>query len=173
MTVPKQKQRESLVVLLYSLDFHDEASEEELLEVAGEQLKLPTRTLTDSLSQAKKIRAMREELDDKLASVVVSYETHRIGMMERNILRLGLYELLYDEEIPPKVAIAEALRLSKKFATPATTRFVNALLDHIYQESLGRPVSDDALKKSIDELTETQAEVEKVIELERDTPPTD
>lgn len=60
-----------------------------------------------------------------------SYEFERIPRIERNVLRLGVYEIMYDSDIPPKVAIAEAIRLTRKFATPESATFVNAILDSI------------------------------------------
>nr|NGX48373.1 hypothetical protein [Chlamydiota bacterium] len=63
----------------------------------------------------------------------IGYELERISRIERSILRLGLYELLYTD-LPDKVAITEAIRLTRKFATAEGGAFVNALLDAIYKD---------------------------------------
>ena len=65
------------------------------------------------------------------------YDIDRIHSVERNVLRLGIYELFFDPEIPPKVAIAEAIRMSKKFGTPESVSYVNAIMDNIYKRKQG------------------------------------
>jgi N utilization substance protein B len=54
-----------------------------------------------------------------------------MAAIDRNILRLGAYEMLYDPEIPPKVAINEALELAKRYSTAQSSRFVNGILDRL------------------------------------------
>ena len=68
--------------------------------------------------------------------------------MDRNILRLGIYEVLFGnyEEVPPKVAINEAIELAKTFGGESSGRFVNGVLGTIYRE-LGEPMKDDESKK--------------------------
>ena len=65
-------------------------------------------------------------------------------MVDRNILRLGIGELMFGnyEEVPPKVAINEAIELGKSFGSDSTPRFVNGVLGTIYRE-MGEPMKDD------------------------------
>ncbi|MBX9744017.1 MAG: transcription antitermination protein NusB, partial [Chlamydiales bacterium] len=60
------------------------------------------------------------------------YVFERISRTERSILRLGTFELLFDPSIPPKVAIAEAIRICRKFGSPQSAQFVNAVLDSVF-----------------------------------------
>ena len=69
---------------------------------------------------------------------------------------MGVYELLYDESIPPKVAISEAMRLAKKFGTPESATFVNALLDAIYKSSLGEQLDVTRLSESAKQLRKSE-----------------
>jgi transcription termination factor NusB len=57
-----------------------------------------------------------------------------MAVVDRNILRLGIFELLWMEAIPPKVAINEALEVAKKFSTHESSRFLNGILDRIHKE---------------------------------------
>jgi len=71
----------------------------------------------------------------ELDALIVRYSEHwrleRMGAVDRNLLRLATYELLYQLDIPPKVVINEAVELAKKYGTEASGAFVNGLLDRI------------------------------------------
>ena len=68
------------------------------------------------------------ELDEKIDSVSKNWRTGRMGKVELAILRLALYEILYDEDVPPGVAINEAVELTKEFGDDQSPGFVNAVL---------------------------------------------
>lgn len=68
------------------------------------------------------------ELDEKINQVAEGWKTKRMGKVELTILRLALYEILYDEEIPQKVAINEAVELAKKFGGDESSSFINGIL---------------------------------------------
>ncbi len=76
-----------------------------------------------------------ERLDKIIASAAPEWPVEQINIVDRNILRLGLYELLYSkpEEVPPKVAINEAIELAKTFGGESSGRFVNGVLGAISQ----------------------------------------
>ncbi len=73
-------------------------------------------------------------IDEKIARHAEHWEIGRMPTVDRNILRLGAYELLYCPDIPPKVSLNEAVDLAKKFSTEKSGQFVNALLDKIAHE---------------------------------------
>lgn len=68
------------------------------------------------------------ELDARINQVAEGWKTRRMGKVELTILRLALYEILYDAEIPQKVAINEAVELAKKYATEADASYINGVL---------------------------------------------
>ena len=68
------------------------------------------------------------ELDARINEVAEGWKTRRMGKAELTILRLALYEILYDEEIPQKVAINEAVELTKKFGGDDSPSFINGVL---------------------------------------------
>ena len=68
------------------------------------------------------------ELDDRINAVAQGWKTRRMGKVELTILRLALYEMLYDEAVPEKVAINEAVELAKKFGQGESPAFINGVL---------------------------------------------
>jgi N utilization substance protein B len=80
----------------------------------------------------------------QLDRLIEQYSEHwrldRINMIDRNILRMALFELLYCEEIPPKVTINEAIDLGKRFGSEDSGSFINGILDRIQNEVVRKPV---------------------------------
>jgi transcription antitermination protein NusB len=90
----------------------------------------------------------RDKIDPLIEKCAPEWPLEQVTIVDRNILRLGIYELLFGnyEEVPPKVAINEAIELAKSFGGGASGRFVNGVLGTIYRE-LGEPMKDDTTKK--------------------------
>ena len=76
------------------------------------------------------------DIDDILKKAAPDWPVDKIAVIDRNILRIGLYELLFADhnEVPPRVAINEAIELAKNYGGPNTSRFVNGVLGTIYRE---------------------------------------
>jgi N utilization substance protein B len=129
MSLSPQKFREVVFQLLYSCDF---GSDPEVQEMLMAELRIARAPLRQAVEMRDKIIEKKEEIDALISKHSESYAFDRIPRVERNIVRLGIYELLFAREVPPKVVIVEALRLSRKFATAETVKFVNALLDAVY-----------------------------------------
>ena len=79
----------------------------------------------------------RERIDKQITDVAENWDLHRMAVVDRNVLRLACYEILFLDDIPPKVSINEAIELAKKFSTIESGSFVNGILDKINQQ-LGR-----------------------------------
>lgn len=77
-----------------------------------------------------------EEIDAELRRSLHNWRMERLSAIDRGVLRLGAAELLYLEEIPPKVAIQEGVRLAEQYGGPQSPRFVNGVLDALYRRSL-------------------------------------
>ena len=78
--------------------------------------------------------AGRRELDAVIRRFSRKWKLERMAAVDRNILRLGIFELCYLAEIPPKVAINEAVELAKRFGDANSPGFVNGILDSVFQE---------------------------------------
>lgn len=83
----------------------------------------------------------RQELDRLIEQYSENWRLDRINIIERNILRMALFELLYCEEIPPKVTINEAIDLGKRYGSGDSGGFINGILDRIQNEVVRKPIS--------------------------------
>lgn len=79
-----------------------------------------------------------KEIDGVIARSVDNWEFNRIAILDKNIMRFAVYELLYLEDIPPKVTINEAVNLAKKFSQEDSGKFVNGVLDRINHSEKSR-----------------------------------
>jgi N utilization substance protein B len=106
---------------------------------------LEDKEMIDKL--VKGILEKRTKLDAIIEKVAPEWPINQIAIVDRNILRIGLYELLFGsrEEVPPKVAINEAIELAKTFGGEASSKFVNGVLGTIYRE-IGEPGKDETPK---------------------------
>ena len=80
----------------------------------------------------------RDEADSHIKKYAQNWDLHRIAAVDRNILRLAIYEMLHRDDIPPVVSINEAVDVAKKFSTQDSGKFVNGILDKVKGE-LMRP----------------------------------
>ena len=71
----------------------------------------------------------RAETDERISRYAENYELGRLAVVDRNILRLAIYEMLHRHDIPPVVSINEAIEIAKRFGTAESSRFVNGILD--------------------------------------------
>lgn len=92
----------------------------------------------DEIDFAKKIidevQKNIKEIDKLITKYAPQWPIEQITIIDRNILRIGIYELKFNEEVPPKVAINEAIELAKNFGGPSSGRFVNGVLGAIYKD---------------------------------------
>ncbi len=82
----------------------------------------------------------REELDRLIEQYSENWRLDRIDVIDRNILRMALFELLYCEDIPPKVTINEAIDLGKQYGSEDSGNFINGILDRIQNEVVRKPI---------------------------------
>ena len=96
----------------------------------------------------KEVLSRRETIDEIIVKAAPDWPMEKISMVDRNILRIGLYELLFGsrDEVPPKVAIDEAIELAKTFGGETSSKFVNGVLGAIYKE-MGEPEKNQTSKK--------------------------
>jgi N utilization substance protein B len=108
----------------------------------GEKVQLPAPTAAEievRLFADPLIRGTvqcRDEIDAHIKKHVQNWELHRIAAVDRNILRLAIYEMLHRDDIPPVVSINEAVDIAKKFSTQDSGKFVNGILDKVKSELL-------------------------------------
>ncbi len=87
--------------------------------------------------------AFLPEIDERIRRYCANYDFNRIAPVDRNVLRLAIYEMLHRDDIPPVVSINEAIELAKTYGGPDSGRFVNGILDRV-KDDLSRPLRDAA-----------------------------
>ncbi|MDE3045219.1 MAG: transcription antitermination factor NusB [Verrucomicrobiota bacterium] len=133
MALPPQKFREIVFQLLYSHDFSP-LEQDDSVPFMMQELKVTKRSMLQAHERVAQVLEKLPLIDVKIEQTSTEYSFDRISRVEKTILRLAVFELLYDPSIPPKVAIAEAIRLCRKFGTPESAHFVNAILDPIFKK---------------------------------------
>jgi N utilization substance protein B len=151
MSLPQQKFRELTLQMLYSADIEG-VDRDALIPLMMKELAVSKRYTKIAQELIESIIEKRDSIDEIISEASKDYSIVRILPVELNIIRLSLYEILYDEDIPPKVSIAEAVRLARKFGSPGSGNFVNAILDCIYQKMNGESADSEALNRSAEHL---------------------
>ncbi len=132
MPLPPQKFREAVFQILFCYDF--EAGSDQIIPMMMDELQATRRAMADAHARVQEVLGKLAEIDPVITGASTEYSFERISRVEKTILRLGLFELSFDPAIPPKVAIAEAIRLCRKFGTPESSQFVNAILDGVVKK---------------------------------------
>lgn len=137
--------RQTALQALYEWDFGDKKTE------PGEILSRDMEEFAPGMASDNFVRSLLEgvvskqkDLDEIIAKAAPDWPIEKISVMDRNILRLGLYELLFAdrEQVPPKVAINEAIELGKVFGGETSGKFINGVLGAVYKE-MGEPGKND------------------------------
>ncbi len=132
----RRKARELILSVLYQVDLLRRKEEwEEIFRRTVEWKSYPPPSLGYAHQVTQGVILNQSILDSLIKKYSENWELERMGMVERNILRLAIYEMLYREDIPPKVAIDEAIELAKIFGGGKESGdFINGILDRIYKE---------------------------------------
>ncbi len=129
MLRPESRARARALQLLYAHEFVAEPARELARRLVA--MGVPRDdALARAITLAHDVLAAADRLDIQIAEGVEHWRPERVGLVERNILRLALFELL-TEETPPRVVIDEALELAHRFAGPKAPAFVNGVLDSL------------------------------------------
>lgn len=147
MAITQQKMREVLFQFLYSQNIADN-ERQDIISFLMAHHEISKKNICQIQERQKVVLEKQEVVDSFIREASHAYDFSRIPQVEKNILRLAVYEICFDDSIPPKVAIAEAIRLARKFATPEGSTFVNAILDAIYKKhEMQNCVDHDAVSR--------------------------
>ncbi|MCI6019863.1 MAG: transcription antitermination factor NusB [Clostridiales bacterium] len=121
--------REHLFRMLFRIEFHDESEYEEQMKLYTEALADPSEAeLSYLLGKSSKVIEKVSELDQMIDEAVFGWKTDRMGRVELTIIRLALYEIKFDDDVPTGVAINEAVELAKRYGNTESASFVNGVL---------------------------------------------
>jgi transcription antitermination factor NusB len=134
----RRKARELALQFLYQLDLSDdrEPGPHEAEFWARHAVDDDARRFATEMVHGTK--ANQSRIDATITECTEHWDLARMAVVDRNILRLAVYELMWGE-VPPKVAINEAIEIAKKFGTQESSRFINGILDRVYRDL--RPAS--------------------------------
>jgi N utilization substance protein B len=137
----RREGREAAVQFLFQEDLNksDAAVLPEALEEFWKLRESAARTREFAAELIRGVQANHEAIDERIKRVTANYELHRIAPVDRNILRVAIYEMLYTSEVPPVVCINEAIEIAKRFGSEDSGRFVNGILDRL-KEEVARPL---------------------------------
>lgn len=132
----RRKARELVLQAAYALEMSG-SPKEEIFNTFFHGLAKDSDALEFAKNLFQKTLEEKEKLDQEISLAVKNWNWSRLAVLDRLILRQALCELLYFEEIPPKVTINEAIELAKKFSTGESGQFVNGVLDALYKKYQG------------------------------------
>lgn len=132
----RTQSREFALQLLYQIDISGDkdcdAALNNLWERQEKETAADVKDFTAELSRGVVVNL--KEIDSRIAQYASNWQIGRMAVVDRNILRLASYELIFRDDIPPKVSINEAIELAKKYSGPEAAKFVNGILDKVKSE---------------------------------------
>ncbi|HOK88044.1 MAG TPA: transcription antitermination factor NusB [Fervidobacterium sp.] len=128
--------REAVTKVLFQVDFRPDDFQEILDEIVGRVTESNLKREIERYS--KNIWQNRERIDKIISNHLLNWEFDRISYIERSILRLGTYELVYEQNIPIEVTLDEMIEIAKKYGAEESGRFVNGVLDKIAKTEVSK-----------------------------------
>jgi len=146
--------REKVLQILYAYEMNKEGFEALIKETLSDITGKADKDFANNL--VNRVIAHQEELDKKIKERVANWEMNRIALIDKILLRIGLCELFYFPDIPPKVSINESIEIGKIYSTAASGKFINGILDAVLSElkasgnlkKTGRGLVEETISKS-------------------------
>jgi N utilization substance protein B len=132
----RRRGREAALQLLYASDIENQLGEGQNRENFWELCTAKTEGRKFAEELVDGVLAHLPLVDQALIACLENFELGRLSAVDRNILRIATYELLFVPEVPGPVVINEAIEIAKSFGTPDSGRFVNGVLDQIRKNGL-------------------------------------
>jgi transcription antitermination protein NusB len=132
----RRNAREAVLQFLFQDDFlgldsgQEEAAEERFADFCT-LYDIQKKARPYALSLLKGISSQRSNIDDLIRKCASNWRLERIDVTDRNILRIAVYEMTFQDDVPPEVAINEAVEVAKRFGTGDSPAFINGVLDSI------------------------------------------
>lgn len=131
----RSKLREELFKLLFRVEFVDKEELQEQFDLfVNDEVTFEESESADLKTKFDAIVEKLTDLDNKINEKTISWDTGRIGKAELTILRIAVYEILYDDLIPAPAAINEAVELAKKYGDDGASKFINGVLAKFVNE---------------------------------------
>jgi N utilization substance protein B len=132
----RRKAREIVLQALYEAEFSD-ATPEELLADQTSRRSSQDETVEYARGLLAKTLENKDHLDTIIRSALENWDMERVSLVDRNILRFSLCEILYFPDVPAKVVVNEAIEIAHKYSSHDAGRFVNGILDRLLKQYRG------------------------------------
>ena len=139
---PRRKAREIAMQVLYGLDV-SRGNLKETIDLFWKNFDVPEKVKAFSSTLVEGAWNNRKQIDTLIGGCAENWSVERMSRVDRSILRMAVYELLYCRDIPPKVAINEAIDLGKLFGSENSGAFINGVLDALYTKLRERDGEQD------------------------------
>ncbi|MGD9174283.1 MAG: transcription antitermination factor NusB [Desulfobacterales bacterium] len=126
----RRQARELAMQALFYMDTQQNGSPE-MLERFCENFNLPQKVRPFFLQLVNGVLAAQPQIDILIERYSKNWKMHRMSCVDRNVMRLAVFEMLFCSDIPPKVSINEAIDVAKKFGTEESGAFINGIVDRI------------------------------------------
>ena len=126
----RREAREVVLKTLYRMETTGENPEQAYNDICSNWSK-PVFDKAYTRRLLKGVTTKEESIDAVLRNIVKNWDIKRIAIIDRNILRIAIYEILYLDDIPPKVSMDEAIEIAKIYSTADSSKFVNGILDRV------------------------------------------
>lgn len=136
MMTRRSRGREIALQVLYQVEQNPGVPADEIHRFIQRRLLEDRKLCEFAAGLIDGVREHQAEIDAMISEVAENWRLDRMATIDRNILRLGAYEMLFQPEVPAKVAINEALELAKRYSTAQSSRFVNGILDRVLQRQI-------------------------------------
>lgn len=123
--------REIALQVLYQTEQNPGLAPEEVRRFVERRLRGDRKLCEFAEALIAGVQTNQPRIDDLISAVAENWRLDRMAAIDRNILRLGAYEMLFCPDVPTKVAINESLELAKRYSTAQSSRFVNGILDRL------------------------------------------
>lgn len=135
----RRQAREWVVQFLFQTEFNPEELDQALDEFWSNDEKRPLERDRNYANEViHGVIEQQTKIDRTLKRYTANWDVDRLGVLDRIVLRVAVYEMLFREDVPPVVSINEAIEIAKAYSGQKSARFVNGVLDRI-QKELGRP----------------------------------
>lgn len=124
--------REKVLQILYAYEMNKESLQPLSKEILSDISEEVEKKFANNL--VRKVLDNLEALDMRIVGRVTNWEMNRIALIDKILLRIGICELLFFPDIPPKVSINESIEIAKDFSTAGSAKFINGILDAVLAE---------------------------------------
>ncbi len=134
MVISRRQIREIVMQILYAYEIRKDSIEDVMKGIVTSDVQNDPKSFDFASKILNNILSNQSVIDSYITKHADNWEISRMAIIDRNLIRIAVAEMLFLDDIPPKVSINEALEIAKKYSTDKSSRFVNGILDATFNE---------------------------------------